>query len=843
MTVKHDRGKDLTKGVAALLFLALCAGPLMAAGGAQKPEEFFKIEQLTNEVSLEGARFYTTMGFGPTGLRGWTLADNLIVREIDPGSPADGVLETGDVIREVNGKLLGENPMKTLGEEVLAAEVTGLLELAIQRDGKPLSKTLKLAKLPPLAPTWPFGCAKSKQLLANAARYLAINQNPDGGYNFDASVGWAMIGLTWLASDDPQYLQNCRRLIAWYHRNNKVAEKGTFSWGIGYAGIFMGEYFLKTGDRSVMPVLRTVGDRVAKEQDPRGGWTHGGPGGYGYVQGGLMNPAGAGCWLALELLDECGIRHPESLERARHFFMRFVDNGTLPYGDQHPEFNGTGNSKDALTCLALHVKGEKSAAELFGHLVTDFPEHRDKGHTGGMLGFSWGHIAGNLNPHRPDYRRSLDHWNWLYHACRRWDGGFQLPGQKPSFTYLTGYFFGPAANTGFLALVYGVPSKCLRIFGKGESVFGADGLSVGQRKGVRLYRKLKFDKLRQTVDGGTEFGRQLLKAADAKERDLATSLDAIRQALADGNPIKARTIAETLNAMCNGKHPEAKALLAESTSSKYSPMIAAAKVYDDNYFLIYTEPESRRAIEKIAADKQSGIYRKYAAKLLAIPSDDSRWVDSTSMMHEKYWYTKEKDPVAMGMIKRNAFMKTGGHWTTWFTNSYLRQHGYIKDTFLEEWTALLPASGLNEGKDAVNFAYLPVQKDGAHPALAWRDPGFDDSKWATAKGPMTNARDSTFKMPRGTDSTYYRIRFNAASTSFSEWKLYLRSIGNRAAAAVYLNGHCIAWVDNHREEYAPVPLQTNALKHLKKGENVLAVHTRRASKAFDVGIYAKEGKQ
>jgi len=581
-----------------LLVLAICAGSAAAAGGAQKPEEFFKIEELTNEVSLEGARFYTTVGFGPTGLRGWILSDNLIVREIDPGSPADGALRLADVIQKVNGKGLGENPMLTLGHEVIGAEVTGMLKLAIQRDGKPTTKVLKLAKLPPLAPTWPFDCAKSRELLANAARYLADNQNPDGGFNFDASVGWAMIGLTWLASDDPRYLQNCRRLIAWYHRNNKVAEKGTFAWGIGYCGVFMAEYYLKTGDRGVLKALQSVADRIATEQDPRGAWTHGGPGGYGYVQGGLMNPAGAGCWLALELLDECGIDHRKELERARHYFMRFVDNGTLPYGDQLPEFNGTGNSKDALTCLALHVKGEKSAAELFGHLVTDFPEHRDKGHTGGMLGFSWGHIAGNLNPHRPDYRRSLDHWNWLYHACRRWDGGFQLPGKKPGFTYLTGYFFGPAANTGFLSLVYGVPSKCLRIFGKGESVFGTDRLTAAQCKGLRLYGKLEFDKLLQTVDDGTELGRQLLKAAEAKEKDLAASLDAIRRSLAEGDPIKARTIAETLDAMCEGKLPEARMLLAESTSSKHAPVIAAAKVYDDNYFLIYTEPESRRAMER-----------------------------------------------------------------------------------------------------------------------------------------------------------------------------------------------------------------------------------------------------
>jgi len=826
------------KGTAILLLVVLSAD-ISFAGDARKSDEFFEIEELTSDVSLEGAKFYVTTVFGPTGLKGWVLADNLIAREIDTGSPADGVLKPGDVIKEVNGKPFGEHPMMTLGKEVVASEVTGQMKLTIQRDGQRAIKILKLAKLPSLAPTWPFYCEKSERILADAARYLAENQNPDGGFYFDASVGWAMIGLMWLASDDPRYLQNCRRLIAWYDRSNKVTETGTFAWGLGYTGIFMAEYYLKTGDQSAVKALERVGNRIATEQDPRGGWTHGGPGGYGYVQGGLMNPAGAGCWLALELLDECGIRHRDSLVRARHYFMRYVDNGTLPYGDHHPEFNSTGNSKDALVCLALHAKGEKSAAELFGHIVTDFPDARNKGHTGGLLGFCWGHIAGNLNPHRPDYRRSLDHWNWLYHACRRWDGGFQLPGKGLGFSYLTGYFMGPLANTGTLALVYGVPNRSLRIFGKGESVFGNVRLSADIRKGMQLYRKLSFDKLRKTVSSRTEFGRQLLKAADAKEKDIASSILSIKQALTNGNPVKARTTAVTLNAMCDGKLAEAKSLLSESTGRKYAPVIAAARVFEDNYFLIYTEPESRRAIREIAEDEKSGIYQKFATALLTIPSDDSRWVDSASMMHERYWYTKETDPVAMRMIKRNAFLKTGGHWTSWFPNSYLRKHGYIEDTFVKDWRALLPASGLNEGKDAAAFAYLPMQKDGKPPASSWKDSSFDDSKWAKAKGPMTNARGTAFKMPRGTDSVYYRITFNAPSKGYSEWKLYMRCIGHRASAAVYLNGHCIAWISEHRGEYAPVPLQTSALRFLKKGENVLAVRARRAHKAFDVGIYGK----
>jgi hypothetical protein len=453
-----------------------------------------------------------------------------------------------------------------------------------------------------------------------------------------------------------------------------------------------------------------------------------------------------------------------------------------------------------------------------------------------MLGFGWGMVAGNLNPHRPDYRRMLDYWNWLYHVGRRWDGGFSFPASVTGGTYL---YHGPIANTGCVGMVFGVPTASLRIFGRGESVFGTVALSPELRKGIERYHALDFAGVRAAVSDKTALGRQLLRAADARERDIAASLKSIKSALAAQNPVKAEVIARTLDAMCRGALPEARTLLAKARSETFAPVRDAAKVYNDHRFLVHSAPASLRKIQAVAKDKSAGIYRTLAAEWLAISPDAFQWTESATVVFNKYWETKETDPLAMGAVKRLAAIK-GGNWACWFPNSYLRKNGFIKDTFVDEWVALLPASGLKGGRDARLFAYLPLKTGDALPAAGWTRPEYDDSKWTRAKGPLSNARDSLLKPPRGTELHFFRIKFNADNTNYAAWKLYVHNRGFRPPAVIYLNGHCIAWVDQHRTEYEPVDLPISALKYLKKGENVLAARTRRSDKGFDIGIYAKE---
>ena len=63
------------------------------------------------------------------------------------------------------------------------------------------------------------------------------------------------------------------------------------NWQLGYQGVLLGEYFLRTGDRAVLDGLQELCDWCVENQ-AAGGWSHGAPVGPGYVQSGLMNHAG-----------------------------------------------------------------------------------------------------------------------------------------------------------------------------------------------------------------------------------------------------------------------------------------------------------------------------------------------------------------------------------------------------------------------------------------------------------------------------------------------------------------------------------------------------------------------
>ena len=87
-----------------------------------------------------------------------------------------------------------------------------------------------------------------------------------------------------------------------------MANQREHTWNNGYNGIACGEYYLRTGDRSVLPILQHFCDDAKKRQKFGCGWTHWGTGvSPGYVAGGLMNPAGAQVLTTLLLGKECGV--------------------------------------------------------------------------------------------------------------------------------------------------------------------------------------------------------------------------------------------------------------------------------------------------------------------------------------------------------------------------------------------------------------------------------------------------------------------------------------------------------------------------------------------------------
>lgn len=821
--------------VAALVAAAMAltsAQPLPAAGPGQ---DFYRFDELNELVTFQGTRFYIPTIFGPTGMSGWLMTDSLVVREVEKGSPADGLVRPNDVLVEVNGQALGTEPLKTLGEQVEQSEQSGRMTLGLVRGGRRETVPLKLRKLGGLAKAWPFDCAKSRRILRGACEYLDRKQNPDGSFDTPIHVAMALNGMLLLASDDPEYLDNCRRLACWYRKGFDPASTDTPIWGWAYMGIFLAEYYLKTGDEAVLPLCWEVGRALARTQQPSGTWGHGPHPQPGYVQGGSMNPCGLASWVALMLFREAGVPVDEAaIRRSSRFFGRFADRGTVPYGEHRPEFARGGNGKDALASVAFDIEGDRARSEGFARLVTDWYRGRCSGHTGGFLGFIWGNVAGLLNPHRPDYRRMVDYWQWLLNVSRRWDGGFLLPESIIGSIYTNR---GPLLATGGVASVFALPNRALRVHGAPRSVFGRTDLPRPLAEGVRLYREMRFDDLEKAVRPDSAEARALLRAARARRQDIELSFRKARRALDEGDPVLARHVLEALDRSCGGREPRVQPLLAEASSDRSAPVLRAAAVYEKYKWLTYVSPEAKRQFEQLAGDPNAGVYRTLARQELATDADDSKWSFYCELMWERYAPHWEIDELARAGVKRIALLK-GGNWPRQVAYDQLVEAGYLTTDFAKNWTPMVPHSAAGTGAAKPLWHHYARALDAPEPPKDWAGLDFDDTKWTRGPGPIAVGSGEHLQIPGRSHWQYVRIPFELKRTDYKGFCLCFKLYRDWAKAVVYLNGTPIAWlVGAYDERYDRLDLDPRIARLLRNGRNVLAL--RAHCYIADVGLYAE----
>lgn len=809
--------------MALTIAIAAAAAP---AAGPRAADDFFRADELGPTLALSGRQYYIPTVFGPTGMNGWILDDTLVVREVEPGSPADGIARPNDTIIEVNGKALGGEPLKTLGIEVEQSEQTGKMDLTVLRAGKKTRFTLRIRKLGAFGKDWPYQDAKSRAVLIDACDYLARVQNADGSFDTQVYVGCALDGLVWLATQDPAYWENARRLAYHYRTVFDPDAYGTVNWDFAYMGVFIAEYYLQTGDRNVLGLLRQISQVLARNQQASGTWGHGPHPGLGYVQGGSLNNCGLVCWMALELIKETGTPVSEpALRRATKFFSRFVDRGTTPYGDHRPEYLG-GNGKNAIAGVALSLLADQAGSEYFARMVCDTFRSRNTGHTGGFFGFVWGNVQGARHPHYPDYRRMLDHWSWLMNVSRTWDGGFLLPASVIDAQYT---YRGTPLSTGGCGLLYAMPSRALRIFGAPKGVFATRFADLPEkvRKGMGSFRTRDLGRLRKIVKPKCDLSRELLAIAARAEKDIALTLKKIDAALADENPALARRMALDLDTYTGGLDPRMRSVIARATPAEDSPILAAGKVYDTFKWLTYTLPEARRRFEEIARDPNAGIYRRLARRELATPPDSPQWVFYGEMMYDKHFDGWQLDEKSRAAVLRVASIR-GGNWTKVVATTELYRTGLAAER-LAGWAPLVgPCTEGYPGK-APAWRRLSVAA-GGQPPEGWAEVDFDDEDWQTGRGPFTYQSDEGMRTQR-MQLYCLRIPFQCKRTDYKQLQMGFRVEGRIAKAACYLNGKPVLWAQRTRPPLMQgsgltfITLPDEALKLLRKGPNVLAVRT------------------
>ena len=384
---------------------------------------------------------------GPTGARGWMWgwkletsdARQVLVTSVAEDSPADGVLEVGDVILGVGGGEFDRDPRRALGEAITVAETRagkGQLQLLRWRDGKRKRVTLRLPMLGAYADTAPWDCPKSEDVLELACEHIAANMKGD--------IDGMMNALALLATGESKY----RKLVTELAREVgdpsveltlEGRTSGLLAWQWGYRNLFLCEYHLATKDKRVLPAIAEYAGTIARGQSGVGTWGHGMAwpdlndgelhgrlGGYG-----ALNQSGLVCHLSLVLAQKCGIKDEEvdaAVEKANRFASFYAGKGAIPYGDHRPGWDAhDDNGKNSLAALIFDLQGRREEARFFAKMTVASYGERERGHTGNYFSYLWGPLgAARVGPDA--VAAFLREQRGYFDLARAHDGSFPYQG-------------------------------------------------------------------------------------------------------------------------------------------------------------------------------------------------------------------------------------------------------------------------------------------------------------------------------------------------------------------------------------------------------------------------------
>jgi len=447
--------------------------------------------------TLPTGKPYPEFQVGITGINAEIKDGALVVTKITPGTPAEGKLKAGDLLLAVDGISLEiQDPRHPLGEAINTAEgAGGRMIFKVNRAGKINNVALKMKPIGSYSKSWPINCKKSQRIVDQTAAFIIKQGGPEQGI-----TGYCE-GLFLLSTGEDKYLP----VIKKFAHSTSTGKVGSHTWNNGYHGVFLGEYYLRTGDKQALPTLKAICDD-SRDRQYYGGWNHWGTPGPGYVTGGLMNPAGAQILTTLILARECGVDVDQgTYDRALTFFYRFAGHGAVPYGDHHPTMYLGDNGKNGMVACALTLlpgKKFQDAAQVLALEETDSYTMNEQGHGSAFGNQTWRGLAGALvtDNMMANYRRHMDKLTWYYELCRMPGGGFKTPPMPGSGQGSIGK--APSYQTGLISLAYTSHLKNLRITGKPRTKFSV------KHQPTEVERNLPYTDSRKPnfVKGGSDLG-------------------------------------------------------------------------------------------------------------------------------------------------------------------------------------------------------------------------------------------------------------------------------------------------------------------------------------------------
>ncbi|MFO7821305.1 MAG: DUF6288 domain-containing protein [Lentisphaeria bacterium] len=758
-------------------FQLIIAAIAITAGALAVTSASAKQNVRTVTYSPHADRIDCHMNMGPTGAKAWMRGYRFQVVSIDQESPADGNLRLGDVVVAANGTTFGpdNDPRITLGNAIGKAEATGKpLKLTVYRDGGKKKVKFDLPEIGAFAPTWPDNCDKSKTILDAACRQLLNAQLPEGEVKTDGAMGTYLTGLLLLASDDPKYLDGARR-AAYKTAGMNLKGMSYNNWALSYGGLLLAEYYLATGDDSVLPKLSEVADTLTKGQMKCGSWGHSSPGaGYG-----ALNQPGIVGAITLVLAQECGIDvDREAVQKALAFFGRYAMLGCVPYGDHGPGGAPDSNGRNASAAVLMHLTGQADRAAAFSRSVAMSYWMREAGHTGGFFSFLWGPLGASLAG-RDKLQTFLDYQRWYYNLCRTWEGDLVLLPYREALTRFdhSGYIYsGGDFTSGAMGLVFALPHKHLRILGAPQSVF-----SPGSK-----------------LTGGL---------LTARKHYLAREWKACDNALAAIDPSTLKTNKEK---RWFEQLKSARALIKASTERTLleigSNLVEGAA---------YRASEQYKALKRRLGDTADERFTKM----------DKRFDQGSVAWHvrEGKQYYEAWDGLRGFAVK------------SWVPQGSQAKHLIEGLPTLRQpiWEPLSPTSQISPQK----WRSLLLKDDQTFPK-GWYENDFDDSRWISYDG-LFLASDAEKEKTYPKGSVAARRRFTVENPAGAKLRVRLQTVRRSDTRVYLNGKEVVRAVRGQRGGYAAIELDEATLDLLKPGKNLLAVTSTKqggGNSHLDVGL-------
>ncbi len=412
---------------------------------------------------------WNIQNFGPVGI-GINLTSpgfQMVISNVEKGSPAEqtGKLKKGQIIESINGVVLKDrDPREIIGDILTNAQAKdGKIDLMIRDVG---SVMVQIPVLGSYSETWPLNCPKSDRIVRDLADLLAKDETPKSG-----SV------MFLLSTGEEKDLDVVKKWM------KDIKTVGALNWDKGYNGIGVCEYYLRTGDQSVLPIIKQATEEL-KAVMYNGGWSgRGSAAQFTYSVGSGQNHAsGIHCLTFILMAQLCGVDvDKRMLNETLTQFYRFSGHGNVAYGDCLPEGGYRDNGKTGGLAVAmaaaalLSPEGENSVyarardnCAMKSFYATNWFH---VAHTGGGIGEIWHHMAMSLmHEKRPvQYRSYLDTRRWVMDLSVRFNGGIGIAGVTDR--YDKSATEDARAWGTYFAMTYTAPRKTLQIFGAPRSPF------------------------------------------------------------------------------------------------------------------------------------------------------------------------------------------------------------------------------------------------------------------------------------------------------------------------------------------------------------------------------------